>query len=200
MTQLELSLKEKKIKEKPYLRNDGVWVGRVGDDLGGVSRKESVGEHEKVGDSVGGVGAEDEAVGGERRVECVGARRERRPVDGERRPFESVRDHEVVQERRVLLPHRVLFLHLILTSVVLLVRHGSLCSELFPLSLSLSSVFPPNKKGAKHVCERERLPTFIVGDGALSWAGSGPYLFVLCQERASPTQYLKEKKIILIIT
>lgn len=88
---------------------------------------------------------------GERWVGGVGQwGRKRDPVDGERRPFESVRYGQVVEERRVLPPHGVVLVHLVIaTSLFLLwllfLRHGlSLCG-----ALALFSGFPAKKLGVE---------------------------------------------------
>lgn len=67
--------------------------------------KVGVGEHEEIGGVVGGVGADDELVDGERRGRSDGGE----PLDGERRPFESVGDDEIVDERGVFLPNPEVF-------------------------------------------------------------------------------------------
>ena len=105
-----------------YLGESG--IVRDGVRVGLRSGEEGVSDHEVVGAVVGGMGPEDELVDGERWVGGVGLRGGGDPVDGERWPFERVRDDEVVQERRVLLPHGVLFLHDGLVLLVLIVRHA----------------------------------------------------------------------------
>lgn len=79
-----------------YLGHNSVWVTGVEGGFRCGGGKESISDHEKIGDAIGGVGPEDELVDGKIRV-WVGNWGQRGPMDGERRPFERVRDDEFVQ-------------------------------------------------------------------------------------------------------
>lgn len=124
---------ERKSTDFEYLRHLRIFF-RNGAKVGLGCGEEGVGHHEEVGVAIRGVGTQDELVDGER---CFGVGLWSRwgPMDGERWPFERVRDDEVVEERGVLLPHGVLFLKesrrvLVL---VLVLRHGCGCGRLFEL-------------------------------------------------------------------
>lgn len=81
----------------------GFWgVGRVNWEM-------SIGDDEEVREIIGSVGPEYHLVDGQRSV-GVDSRGRREPVDSERRPFEGVRDDEIVEKRCILLPYvEVLF-------------------------------------------------------------------------------------------
>lgn len=121
---------ERKSTDFEYLRHLGIFF-RNGAKVGLGCGEEGVGDHEEVGVAIGGVGTQDELVYGER---CFGFGLWGRwsPMDGERWPFERVRDDEVVEERGVLLPHGVLFLKESRV-LVLVLRHGCGCGRLFEL-------------------------------------------------------------------